>query len=151
MILIDLSKKDKLWRSIAFNICKDKSLADELTQQMYLKVYETSLKRDIETNDYYIARVLINLFLDYIKENKKLVTFEDIFSLESNDEVFELDTDTISKKKNVLNNLKFLEKELFRLYFVEGLSYHEIQRKYNINYQFSRRVILKIQNKYGKR
>jgi hypothetical protein len=99
MILIDLSKKDKLWRSIAFNICKDKSLADELTQQMYLKVYETSLKRDIETNDYYIAKIL--------------------------------------------------ERELLLLN--ETLSYREIQRKYNINYQFVRRVILNAKSKYGKR
>ena len=145
MILEELSKKDKLWRSIAFNICKDKSLADELTQQMYLKVYETSLKRNIETNDYYIAKILLNAFLDYIKENKKLVTNIELSSLLKVEESFELD----DKENSIINNLSYIERELLLLN--ETLSYREIQRKYNINYQFVRRVILNAKEKYGKR
>ena len=145
MILIELSKKDKLWRSIAFNICKDKSLADELTQQMYLKVYETSLKRDIETNDYYIAKILLNSFLDYIKENKKLVTNLELSNILRIEESFELD----DKENSIINNLSYIERELLLLN--ETLSYREIQRKYNINYQFVRRVILNAKEKYGKR
>jgi len=145
MILEELSKKDKLWRSIAFNICKDKSLSDELTQQMYIKVYEVSLKRNIDTNDYYIAKILLNLFIDYIKENKKFVTNTEVISLISNDESFTMDDEQL----NIINDLSFIEKELILLN--ENLSYHEIQRKYNINYQFVRRVILNVKNKHGKK
>jgi DNA-directed RNA polymerase specialized sigma24 family protein len=145
MILEELSKKDKLWRSIAFNICKDKSLSDELTQQMYVKVYEVSLKRNIDTNDYYIAKILLNLFIDYIKENKKFVTNIEVISLISNDESFTMDDEQL----NIINDLSFIEKELILLN--ENLSYHEIQRKYNINYQFVRRVILNVKNKHGKK
>jgi DNA-directed RNA polymerase specialized sigma24 family protein len=145
MILEELSKKDKLWRSIAFNICKDKSLSDELTQQMYVKVYEVSLKRNIDTNDYYIAKILLNLFIDYIKENKKFVTNTEVISLISNDESFTMDDEQL----NIINDLSFIEKELILLN--ENLSYHEIQRKYNINYQFVRRVILNVKNKHGKK
>jgi DNA-directed RNA polymerase specialized sigma24 family protein len=145
MILEELSKKDKLWRSIAFNICKDKSLSDELTQQMYVKVYEISLKRNIDTNDYYIAKILLNLFIDYIKENKKFVTNTEVISLISNDESFTMDDEQL----NIINDLSFIEKELILLN--ENLSYHEIQRKYNINYQFVRRVILNVKNKHGKK
>ena len=145
MILEELSKKDKLWRSIAFNICKDKSLSDELTQQMYVKVYEASLKRNIDTNEYYIAKILLNLFIDYIKENKKFVTNTEVISLISNDESFTMDDEQL----NIINDLSFIEKELILLN--ENLSYHEIQRKYNINYQFVRRVILNVKNKHGKK
>ena len=35
-----LSKKDAYWRKIAFNICKDKSTADDLVNDMYLKLYD---------------------------------------------------------------------------------------------------------------
>ena len=38
MILAELAKKDAQWRKMAFQICKDKDLADELVQEMYLKL-----------------------------------------------------------------------------------------------------------------
>jgi len=33
----------------------------------------------------------------------------------------------------------------------EDCGCHEIQRKFNINYQFARRIVLEAQNKYGKK
>ena len=46
------------------------------------------------------------------------------------------------------NKLTYLERELLKLN--QTMSYREIQRKLNINYQFARRVIIKVQEKYGK-
>lgn len=145
MILEELSKKDKLWRSISFNICKDKVLADDLVNEMYIKVYDISLKRNIETNDYYIAKIILNLFLDNIKENKKTVTNYDLSSLYNIENEFELN----DNETDIINNLSFIEKELILLN--EELSYREIQRKYNINYQFVRRLILNVKEKHGKK
>lgn len=145
MILEELSKKDKLWRSISFNICKDKFLADDLVNEMYIKVYDISLKRNIETNDYYIAKIILNLFLDNIKENKKTVTNYDLSSLNNIENEFELN----DNETDIINNLSFIEKELILLN--EELSYREIQRKYNINYQFVRRLILNVKEKHGKK
>jgi DNA-directed RNA polymerase specialized sigma24 family protein len=144
MILKELSKKDKYWRSIAYNICKDKDLAKDLVQDMYLKVYEVSKKRDLEPNDYYIIITIKNLFLDYCKENNKKVSTETLFYLEDNNTKYELSDEEV----NILNNLTFVERELLRLN--ETMSFHEIQRNFNINYQFARRVILNVKDKYGK-
>jgi DNA-directed RNA polymerase specialized sigma24 family protein len=144
MILKELSKKDKYWRSIAYNICKDKDLAKDLVQDMYLKVYEVSQKRDLDANDYYIIITIKNLFLDYCKENNKKVSTETLFYLEDNNSKYELNDEEV----NILNNLTFVERELLRLN--ETMSFHEIQRTYNINYQFARRVILNVKEKYGK-
>ena len=144
MILKELSKKDKYWRSIAYNICKDKDLAKDLVQDMYLKVYEVSQKRDLEPNDYYIIITIKNLFLDYCKENNKKVSTETLFYLEDNNNKYELSDEEV----NILNNLTFVERELLRLN--ETMSFHEIQRNFNINYQFARRVILNVKDKYGK-
>ena len=144
MILKELSKKDKYWRSIAYNICKDKDLAKDLVQDMYLKVYEVSQKRELEPNDYYIIITIKNLFLDYCKENNKKVSTETLFYLEDNNTKYELSDEEV----NILNNLTFVERELLRLN--ETMSFHEIQRNFNINYQFARRVILNVKDKYGK-
>ena len=73
MILEELSKKDKYWRQVAFNISKDKNISDDLVQEMYLKIYRISLKKYLEINDYYVVRILLNTYLDYLKENKKTI------------------------------------------------------------------------------
>ena len=144
MILEELAKKDKYWRQVAFNISKDKNISDDLVQEMYLKIYRISLKKYLEINDFYVVRILLNTYLDYLKENKKTISTEDITDLESRYFKFEPD----DKEKFILDNLTFLEKEILTL--KQDVSYHEIQRKFNINYQFARRIVLEAQNKYGK-
>lgn len=145
MILEQLSKRHVFWYNIAKNICKDKDLAKDLVQDMYLKVYEISEKRNIEINDYYIFRVIKNLFIDFCIENNKKVSLNDFHYLEENFNKFEL----CDKDLKILNDLSFLERELLTLN--QTMSYHEIQRVYNINYQFTRRTILKVKEKYGKK
>ena len=144
MILEELAKKDKYWRQAAFNISKDKNISDDLVQEMYLKIYRISLKKYLEINDYYVVRILLNTYLDYLKENKKTISTEAITDLESRYFKFEPD----DKEKFILDNLTFLEKEILTL--KQDVSYHEIKRKFNINYQFARRIVLEAQNKYGK-
>lgn len=145
MILETLAKKDKYWRQVAFNISKDKTLADDLVQEMYLKIYRISLKKELEINDYYVVRILLNTYLDYIKQKKQNISIETIQDLESRCFNFE----PTDKEKFILDNLTFLEKEILTL--KQDVSYHEIQRKFNINYQFARRIVLEAQNKYGKK
>lgn len=144
MILEELVKKDKYWRQIAFNISKDKNISDDLVQEMYLKIYRISSKKDLDINNYYVVRILLNTYLDCLKENKKTISIETITDLESRYFKFEPD----DKEKFILDNLTFLEKEILTL--KQDVSYHEIQRKFNINYQFARRIVLEAQNKYGK-
>jgi DNA-directed RNA polymerase specialized sigma24 family protein len=145
MILNELAKKDKYWRSIAFNICKDKDLAKDLVQDMYLKVYDISQKRTLEINDYYIVIIMRNLFIDYCKQNNINIRIDDLYYLESNCNKFE-PSDTEYK---ALNELSFLERELLTLN--QTMSYHEIQRQFNINYQFARRIILNVKERNGKK
>ena len=144
MILEELVKKDKYWRQVAFNISKNKNISDDLVQEMYLKIYRISLKKVLEINDYYVVRILLNTYLDYLKENKKTISIETITDLDSKCFAFEPD----DREKFILDNLTFLEKEILTL--KQDVSYHEIQRKFNINYQFARRIVLQTQKKYGK-
>ena len=59
-MLLELSKKDKIWREIAFKICGDHSKADDLVQEMYLKLY--SQKKQI--NSGYIYATLRSIFIE---------------------------------------------------------------------------------------
>ena len=57
MILNELAKKDKYWRSIAYNICKDKELSKDLVQDMYLRLnklssYEKLFKNGVLSKSY---------------------------------------------------------------------------------------------------
>ena len=65
-ILKELSLKDKLWRQIAYSICKDKQLADDLVQTAYLK-----LMNRLECTEPYFRTTLKNLFNDYIKRQNR--------------------------------------------------------------------------------
>lgn len=144
MILQELSKRHKHWLNIAYNISKDKELSKDLVQDMYLKVYYVSQKRTLDINDYYIVIVLRNLFIDYCRLNNKNVRLDDCFNLEIEYKEFEINDEQLK----ILNKLTYLERELLKLN--QTMSYREIQRQLNINYQFARRVILKAQEKYGK-
>ncbi len=129
-----LAKKDTQWRKIAFNICKDKYLADDLVNDMYLAL----ANNEKASNDFYVIIVIRNLFLHHTK-TKKEVNIEDIVITESINN-FEINDEQLE----TLTNLKWWEKELLELSF--DYSLRELEKKYNINYAFIHRTIKRIRN-----
>lgn len=65
-MLADLSKKDRKWRGIAFYICRDRDLADDLTNDMYLKMHDCG-RRFCEINEWYVYITIKNLYLHHIR------------------------------------------------------------------------------------
>ena len=63
-----LAKKDSRWRELALTITKDKSQADDLVNDMYLKLHGTEKK---EVTDGFIFFILRNMFLDGKRKKKK--------------------------------------------------------------------------------
>ncbi len=55
MKILELSKKDKKWRHIALKLCGNKELADDIVQDMYLKLHD---KEDLK--DFYVVLKLLN-------------------------------------------------------------------------------------------
>ena len=70
-----LAKKDSYWRSIAFNICKDRMLADDLVSEMYIRLMDC--KKEI--NDFYVIVTIKNIFLQEIK-TKNTVSIEKFYT-----------------------------------------------------------------------
>lgn len=62
MILEELSKRNDEWIKIALSICKDKTLANDLVQEMYLRIekYIKDIDR-ITTNDKISSLSLIHI------------------------------------------------------------------------------------------
>ena len=134
MILNELSKQDKKWRQIALNICKDYDLAQDLVQEMYLKLMNRT-----KFNDYFVAITLRNLFLDTLKKRKN-VRLEELHYLEDQSYIFEPN----DEQKAILDEfdkLDWVAKELMLERIDKSL--REIERVFNINYGYAYRETTK--------
>jgi DNA-directed RNA polymerase specialized sigma24 family protein len=141
MILAELAKKDAQWRKMAFQICKDKDLADELVQEMYLKLYQnTNLIKDG-----YIYTVLRNLFYDYAKQQKDLIVdFSNIEILDDGDYIEPIDY------KALIKGLTWYERTMFELSTLVGQ--RELSRQTGIHIQTIHRINKMVKSKiYGKK
>jgi len=117
-----LALKDSFWRKTALIICKDKMLADDLVNDMYLKLYDC--KKEI--NDFYVIRTIRNLFLDYIKQ-KNNVSIELFYNLAEINNEFCPDDYELS----ILNDcekLPYLQNGLLKESY--DLSVRQISKKY---------------------
>ena len=134
MILAELAKKDAQWRKMAFQICKDKDLADELVQEMYLKLaYNTNLIKDG-----YIYTVLRNLFYDYTKSNK------DILIDFSNIEIEDIEYVEPMDYFQLMKGLTWYERTMFELSTLVGQ--RELSRQTGIHIQTIHRISKKVKN-----
>jgi len=139
-MLQELSKKDKLWRNIAFNICKNNFLADEIVQEMYLRFHRNP--KD-EVNDYYVALVLKSVYLNMLKE-KTNASINSFHYIEDKSNDFE-PNDKEQAILDEIENLTWTQKEL--LAEVYDRSYREIESIYNINYGYSYLQVKKAKDK----
>lgn len=128
-MLEELSKKDALWREIAFKICKDKYLADEITQEMYMRFLRNPKE---SVNDYYVALVIKSVYLNMIKTDKH-ISINDFHYIEDKQMDFE-PNDEEEKVLELIEDLTWTQKEL--LSEIYDRSYREIQDIYNINYGY---------------
>jgi len=130
MILIELAKKDAQWRKMALQICKDKDLADELVQEMYIKV----LNKTKPLSDGYIFVTLRSLFYDHLKNKDILVDDFSRFQLIVEEYAEELDIDYIKLTKN----LTWYERTMFELSTLVGQ--RELERQTGIPLQTIHRI-----------
>ncbi len=129
-----LAKKDNYWRQIAYKICKDKYLADDIVNDMYLKLANNEKAK----NDFYVVIVIRNLFIDTTKE-RKYITIDENFTKEVNTS-YELDDNELQ----LIDSLEWWERDLIEL--SHDYSLRELGKKLNINYAFIHRTIKRVRN-----
>lgn len=135
-MLEELCKKDTYWRKVAFKICRDKMLADDLVSEMYLKLANC----DKEINDFYVIVTIKNIFLQDLK-NKKTVSIENFYNF-TTPEVFEPD----DKDIEVLQNVYWVARDYIELN--KTMSLREMAKELNTNYAFIHRTIKKEKSKW---
>ena len=131
----ELSEHDEKWRAIAFNITKDKTTADDLVQDMYLKLMD----KDKELNSYYVTQTLQSIFLDEKKLNKTVGLFDGM-DVKDESEAFE-PTDEEKVILDKISELPYHQREFIEESYDNSL--REIESIYDINYGFIYRELHK--------
>ena len=130
-----LSKRNEEWRNLAYRICGNYDHAQDLVQQMYLKLAD--YKR---VNDAMVAITIKNLWLDLLKKKNREVGIDSFHSLPYGENNFE-PSDKQIEYLNRFDDLPMVQKELIQESFDK--STREIGREFNINYCYVHRQIHK--------
>lgn len=130
-----LSKRNEEWRNLAYRICGNYDHAQDLVQQMYLKLAD--YKR---VNDAMVAITIKNLWLDLLKKKNREVGIDSFHSLPYGNNTFE-PSDKQIEYLNRFDDLPMVQKELIQESFDK--STREIGREFNINYCYVHRQIHK--------
>lgn len=113
---------------MALQICKCKDLADELVQNMYIKLSD----RTIPVSDGYIFVTLRSLFYDSLKNNDILIDDFSKFEIQDEEYCEGIDYDEISK------DLTWYEKTMFEQSTLLGQ--RELSRQTGIHIQTIHRI-----------
>lgn len=134
-MLEKLVQRNKDWQNLAYRICGNYDHAQDLVQEMYIKLsnYE-------RVNEALVAITIKNLWLDLLKKKKREVSIERFYSLPDNNKIFELD-DEQNIYLQRFNNLSMTQQELILESFDK--STRQIGREFNINYCYVHRQIHK--------
>lgn len=143
-MLQELSKKDSKWRSYALYLTKDKSTADDLVQDMYLKLHN----HNKQINDFFVIITIRNLFYDQQKRKKYEFNYNDFSFIDRKEYTYE-PTDNEKEILDYLkNNCNWWEYELLEMSTEHSL--RQLQERYNINYGSIHKTIKKIKEEVKK-
>lgn len=141
-----LTKRHKEWISMAVSICKDVHLANDIVQDMYLRLNRyidnpEKIIKDGEVNSYFIYITLRNLFYDAKKSQKTEISkdYSDVESISILSALAEIPEET--KENDLMEEAYFnifeaIDKEvstwhwydqkLFKLYYYTNQSLRDI-------------------------
>lgn len=123
-MLTTLAKKDKVWRKLAYNLTKNKQQADDLVQDMYLKLANETK----QLNDYYVYLTIKHLFY-HSKRGINTISIEDIQHLQ-------IDETTITEERifidKQLNKLPLFKREILLLTHEKSL--RDCEKEVGISY-----------------
>ena len=134
-MLEKLAKRNDDWRRLAFQICGNYDHAQDLVQQMYIKLADYK-----KANDALVAITIKNLWLDFLKKKNREVGIDSFYSLPYNESNFE-PSDLQIEYLERFDELPMVQKELIKESFDK--STRQIGRDFNINYCYVHRQIHK--------
>lgn len=136
-MLEELCKHDEFFRSVAINISKDKALADDLVQEMYLLIHECD---NIKNPKYYAIQIIKNLFLKECKRTKA-ISIEDINQDFKDDVDYFNPDDSEQEIIDKAKRLSYPKKDLLIESYDKSL--RQIQNEFKIGYMSTNRELKK--------
>lgn len=133
-MLEKLVQRNKDWIAIAQNICGDYHKAQDIVQDMYIKLQNSKFE-----SDWFVIHTMRNLYIDQIRKNKEDLFLEDI-NLKDYNNTFE-PNDKEQSYIDRFNDLPMVQQELIQESFDK--STRQIGREFNINYCYVHRQIHK--------
>lgn len=111
------------------SLCKDESLAEDLTQDTFMKAYTALENRPPKALKSWLIKVAYHAFIDYTRRNKR-VSYEDpeYFSNIPHVNSTEREFERLVLKQDIyqkLDQLKLLQKKAIVLCDLQGYSYKE--------------------------
>ena len=158
-VLEILAKDHSKWLRISrsFGLNED---AEDLVQNMYLKIYEwkgkydkTLMYNEKEVNHYFVFLVLRNLFLDQCKTKKNKVPLNDNLTDKSKNDLTIEYKEKLNEVKREIESWHLYDRKIYELLYQEGYSMLELSKKtgidyYNI-YRTKKKIVKLINQKLG--
>jgi RNA polymerase sigma-70 factor, ECF subfamily len=122
----------------ATHILNDSSTAEEIVQELFVRLWEKRSVTEIETSvKNYLYRAVKNHCLNYLQHNTIKTEYSRRIKSETktlgNEEDFSTRAELIQKIVESIDSLPEKRREIFRLSREEGLKYREIAEKLNIS------------------
>jgi len=130
-MLKEIAKYHKEWIKVAKAFLNNKEDAEDLVQDMYIKIssYDVIYDDRFEggLNKMYVYMTIRNLALDSIKRRKPDLTYVDyIEQLDTDDEVLDEYKYVLADIDNEISKWNWYDRTLFEMYMYSGLSMRDI-------------------------
>jgi hypothetical protein len=138
MDLKELSLNDSHWRKVAYNISGCKDTANDIVQEMYLKLHNVNK----EVNPAYITLTMRSIFIDMNKSTStknRFIPVDDIDQYDSEDnapdyeKAKEINCD-YEIVKSVFNQLPFHHKVIIEQSYIDGVRKFSRESKIYVDY-----------------
>lgn len=127
------------------SFCQDEEIVRDSIQDMFVEIYETRSK--LSSTDKilpYLMVVLKRTLYRKLRKTKNHQNYDQLpFILEVGDEAEPGNEETFELLKKALNELTQRQREAIHLKYIAGLSYEELAKVMNLNYQTSRNLIFR--------
>lgn len=143
-VLIEAYKKHKQWCEIVESFGCNKNTAEDLVQEMYLKLHHyiengADIRYDESINYFYIYKILKSLFIDLKRKEKKInyIDEAELYMLELEADEYLIDdrthTELYQDVMEILEELYWYDRKVFELLDGE-ISISELSRNTGISY-----------------
>ncbi len=149
-----LAEKHKTWVEITQTFGLDKMTAEDLVQDMYLKIDAWSKRNERnssilyegkEINYYFVFKTLRTLFLDYIRREQRSILKHSEEVLQPSYIFERIDKDINEKRiKTLIKDLAWYDRKVFELVYNQNMSMLKLSEMTGISYYSIYRTIQKI-------